>query len=264
MKYAFMSFSCPELTLEQMMQTARRFGYDGIEPRLDAEHKHGIEVSADAAARKQFKKAAAKDVPICCLATSCCFADPGAVAKQVEDARARLDLAGEVGAPRIRVFGGVIPEGVSREQAVECVVGAFRSLAGHAKKRKVVLCMETHDSWCDPAHVADVMRRVGHPAVGVNWDIMHPVRSAHVTMEHAFEMLKPWIKHIHFHDGSADPQAFKLVPVGEGAIDHRTAVRLLKAASYDGYLSGEWIGWEPWEVHLPRELAVMKRYEQEA
>ena len=27
--------------------------------------------------------------------------------------------------------------------------------------------------------------------------------------------------------------------------------------------SGEWIGWEPYEVHLPRELAMLKKYESE-
>ena len=30
-----------------------------------------------------------------------------------------------------------------------------------------------------------------------------------------------------------------------------------------GYLSGEWIGWEPYAVHLPRELAAMRAYERE-
>jgi len=33
MKYAFMSFSCPELNLDQMLALARRFAYDGIEVR---------------------------------------------------------------------------------------------------------------------------------------------------------------------------------------------------------------------------------------
>jgi len=31
-----MSFSCPELTLDEMMTVAARFGYDGVELRLDA------------------------------------------------------------------------------------------------------------------------------------------------------------------------------------------------------------------------------------
>jgi hypothetical protein len=38
-------------------------------------------------------------------------------------------------------------------------------------------------------------------------------------------------------------------------------VELLQAMPYTGYLSGEWINWEPYEMHLPRELAAMKAYE---
>jgi len=33
---------------------------------------------------------------------------------------------------------------------------------------------------------------------------------------------------------------------------------LLHNHGYAGYLSGEWINWEPHEVHLPRELATLQ------
>ena len=32
---------------------------------------------------------------------------------------------------------------------------------------------------------------------------------------------------------------------------------------YPGFISGEWINWEPYEQHLPRELATLKGYEKE-
>ncbi|GAG47584.1 unnamed protein product, partial [marine sediment metagenome] len=102
------------------------------------------------------------------------------------------------------------------------------------------------------------------PSIAVNWDIMHPVWVAKATMDEAFGALRPWIRHVHFHDGAKSGRGLELVPIGEGEIDHRRAVQLLKASSYEGYLSGEWINWEPHETHLPRELAAMKRYEREA
>ena len=43
MKYSFMSFSCPELTLDEMLSMAKEFGYDGIEPRISSNHRHGVE-----------------------------------------------------------------------------------------------------------------------------------------------------------------------------------------------------------------------------
>jgi len=39
----------------------------------------------------------------------------------------------------------------------------------------------------------------------------------------------------------------------------------LRTIPYEGYLSGEWINWsDPYEAHLPRELATMKSYERAA
>jgi hypothetical protein len=51
--------------------------------------------------------------------------------------------------------------------------------------------------------------------------------------------------------------------MGEGEIDHKRALALALQAGYQGYLSGEWIDWHPWEIHLPRELSVLRRYEWE-
>ncbi len=264
MKYAFMSFSCPQLSLDEMLALAKRYGYDGIEPRISAGHAHGIELDADATRRREARqKAIDSGIEICCIATSCRYADPATAREQVDETLRCIDLAADVGAPRIRVFGGAIPEGVSREEAIDLLAESLRAVAGHARERGVVVCLETHDDWCDPDHVAEVMRRVDHPAVAVNWDVMHPVRQAGRTVDQAFQILRPWIRHVHVHDGSARLDRLELRPIGEGDIDIRRAMELLKAISYDGYLSGEWIDWEPYEVHLPRELATMRRYEDE-
>lgn len=260
MKYAFMSFSTPEMSLAEMLQTARRYGYEGIEPRLDSSHAHGIEVDATAQQRAKFRQQAEESgIKLACLATSLKYANPAAAADMVAQTHERIDLAGDLGVPAMRVFGGGIPEGLSREHAIEHVSRSLKSVADHAAERGVTICFETHDHWCDPANVAAVLQRVNHPAIACNWDIMHPVRVAKVTMDDAFEALKPWIRHLHIHDGDAD----SLLPIGEGIVDHRRALELLKTIDYDGFLSGEWIKWEPYDVHLPRELAEMKRYEQE-
>src|ERR1035437_9006230 len=103
MKYSFMTFSTPQLTLTDVLAVAKRFGYDGIEPRLDAKHEHGIEVTATAAERKAIRgQAAASGTSLACLATSISFADPAVESEMVKQAHERIDLAGDVGAPSIR------------------------------------------------------------------------------------------------------------------------------------------------------------------
>jgi len=149
-------------------------------------------------------------------------------------------------------------EGIGYEVLEE--LRELAEVADHAAERGVILCMETHDDWCNPEHVAAVMARTDHPCVAVNWDIMHPVRTAEATVDQAYQVLQPWIRHVHIHDGGGENLTF--AAIGEGPIDHLRTLELLAHAEYDGYLSGEWIGWEAYDIHLPRELATMQGYER--
>ena len=263
MNYSFMPFSTPQLSLAEVLQVAKRYGYNGIEPRLDAKHAHGIEVTATAAERAAFRKqAAASGIALACLATSLKYADPAAEAEMIRQTLERIDLAADVGAPAIRIFGGQVPKDLPREKAIDQVAKCLSAVADRARARGVTICMETHDDWCDPAHVAAVLEKVNHPAIACNWDVMHPVRMGLASVEKSFETLRRWIRHTHLHDGTGKTQ-ITMLPIGTGDIDHKMFLTLLKGAGYTGFLSGEWINWEPYETHLPRELATLKRMERE-
>lgn len=264
MKYSFMTFSCPQLSLKELLETAKRYGYDGIEPRIGSQHKHGIEVNTPLVRRAEIKKEVDESgLAFSCIATSCVYANPETSSQNVADTLQYIDLAADVGAPAIRVFGGTMGKGLSRADAVKLVAESLYAVADQAGERNVTVCMETHDDWCDPKNVAAVIQQVNHPAIAVNWDIMHPVRMKLATMEKAFEILKPWIRHVHVHDGLIG-EKLTFVPIGRGIINHKPAIERLLSINYSGFLSGEWIGWsDAYDVHLPRELATMRQYEKE-
>ena len=257
-----MSVSCPELTLDEMLAMAKEFGYDGIEPRISSNHQHGVEFDTNQHQRKEIKqKALDIGIAIGCVATSCRYANPKISQDMVNDTEKAVDLAADIGSSRIRVFGGKIGDGLDRTDAIELVAESLLSIADYASKRGVSICVETHDDWCNPIDVAAVMEKADHSAIAVNWDIMHPVRRGYATIEESFESLKPWIQHLHIHDGSAQKS---LLPIGEGDIDHKSAIERLSTIAFDGYLSGEWIGWDdPYRNYLPRELQTLKRYQSE-
>ncbi|MCL2816292.1 MAG: sugar phosphate isomerase/epimerase [Oscillospiraceae bacterium] len=263
MKYSFMSFSCPDAGIDKFFSIANMYGYDGIEPRIDAGHNHGIELGSDKQYLKEVrKKSAEAKIEICCIATSCEFANAETWQENVEAAKYAVELAAEVDASAIRVFGGGIPKSTEREKSLDLIVGALTQISEYASLAKVNVCLETHDSWCAPQTVADIMEQVNRPHIAVNWDIMHPVLQNFATVEKSFEILKPWIKHIHIHDGVLTNNSIEFKAIGEGIIDHATAIKLLKTANYDGYISGEWIDWESYEICLPRELVKLKYYEE--
>lgn len=262
MRYAFMSFSLPEADLATLVKAAADYGYDGIEPRIDSGHKHGVETSTSAQERRRIKGVFDDaGVAVACIAAGCTFSDAAQAAEQQAKARAAIDLAADLGSDRVRVFGGKLPDGVSREDGTAAVSASLTALAPYAADHGVIIALETHDAWTVPEHVAEVMRRVDHPAIGVNWDLMHPPRTGNSTMEDSYQVLRQWIRHVHMHDATSDPSILDFKPMGEGEFDHRIVLRLLREDDYTGYLSGEWIGWEPGEVHLPREIKVLREYE---
>ncbi len=241
LKYAFMSFSTPRLSLEETFALATKLGYEGVEPRTERGHAHGIELERTPGERSEIREQAEEaGVEICCLALSTKVSLPDTCAAAASEIGRYVELAFDIGCPRLRIFGGSFPKTVSREAACEAAATVLKAAARPAQMAGVTICLETHDAWTHPEDVARVMREVNHPAIGVNWDVMHPFRTSHVPMQQAFETLRPWLQHVHIHDGTlADPLV--LQPMGTGEIDISGALRALRSIGYEGFISGEWI-----------------------
>lgn len=264
LKYAFTSSSCPAFTLAELIEAAERYEYDGVETRVEWKHGHGVEPDASAEQRLAVRRAFEKtDVALCCVSTGCRYVDPATHDAQIEHTHRCIDLAGDVGCPRVRVFGGML-HGAGREAAAERIVHAMNAVLDHAAERGVTLVIETHDDWAAPRHLLPIIEAVGHPNLGVLWDVTHPVVQAGETITQAHDELMHVMKHVHVHDAVVVDGRYDWKPIGQGQFDLREAIALLLREAFGGYVSGEWIDWsDPPETHLPRELATLKRYEQE-
>jgi sugar phosphate isomerase/epimerase len=264
MKYAFVSFSCPDANLATILEMARTYGYSGFEARSGVGHLHGIELGLApneiAQIRESFQ---ASGITLQCLGVSCRYSEPETAHSNIAETLAYIQLAHLLSVPLLRVFCGKIPSGANRDETRERIVAALKQLAPAAADAGVTIVVETHDDWSNPKEMAAIMQAVDHQAVGVVWDVMHTLRGGNASMEEAYRVLRPWIRHVHFHDGLLDRSRLTFLPVGQGEIDHRPVVRILLENNYEGYLSGEWLKWEAPELHLPREIATMLRYERE-
>ena len=273
LRHAFMTWSTTELSLDDNLAVAVTLGYDGLEARTSGEverntgsttaQAHGVELYMSRPQRADARKRIDDSgVELCCIATSIIYADPDTNAAQVENTLKTIDLAYDLGCPRIRVFGGKYPDTVSRDRASDLLVSALSSTAGYAQDAGVKICIETHDEWSDPRNLVPVLEKVNHPSVRVNWDIAHPKWRADMDVGESFDIVKPWIGHVHIHDMTFTDGTITDKWIGDGDLDHAKAVELLSKMEYDGYLSGEWINRSPdWREHLGRELSTMKSYE---
>lgn len=265
MHVAFMTFSTPTWTLKEILAGAIRYGYDGVEPRTVVNHQHGIELTLTKAQRAEVKSAFADcGIKMSAVATSLSYAtpDPSVIDARVEETKRYLQLAADLGSPNIRVFGGMPPEGMDMEAAVDAVTEALARCAQTAADCQVNIALETHDAFSLGKYAGAVVAQVNHPRVGINWDMAHSVRHGESLTE-TYEIIKGRIFHSHVHDVIWPPDDIHnltMVQMGTGMVDHLEAVRLMARESADIALSLEWESGEAAEEILPREGAILRGY----
>ena len=248
MKLGFMTFISAEWTLKEHVEAAKRFGYTGIEPRCEADHKHGIEIeTSDDDLKAARKMVEGEGLDFCCVATSrkYAIADETERRESVEKTKRYVELAAKVGAPCIRVFGGVLPEKAHLYGVVAYMADALREVGEFAADYPVSVCLETHDHWVSTFRVMELIRRVGHPSIQVNYDYAHPLREFEPAYE-SYMHVRPWVKHTHMHDlVIGEDGSTEFAAPFTGMVPQKEVMQLLKADGYKGYFSLEVMGQDP-------------------
>ena len=259
-KLATMTSVCPDWTLTETIAQMKKLGYTGLEPRVEWGHASGIEADLSADQRKDVAaQITDAGLEICCIATGVrmATADAAARAKHVEDLKRYIDLAGDLGCPLLRTFGGPRDQSKDFPPVVAWTADGYRQVLGQAEARGVTVLMETHDDWCSSAPVRAVVEAVASPRLRVLWDLMHPQRQMERPQE-TFANIGALTLHLHAHDRGYDAQGNGIAtPLGKGMIDHATPLKLMGQAGFDGYISIEVIH-KPKSQHDAR--GVLKEY----
>jgi sugar phosphate isomerase/epimerase len=266
MKLCFSTLGCPDWSLDQVLACAADNGYEGVELR----GLHGEMNVPEAPEFSPSNMAATKDrldgagCAVACLGSSARFTpqEPDVRRKMLDEVRAYVDLAAALGAPLVRVFGGNIPEGVSRADCLKYAAQALAQAGEIAAERGVKLALETHDAFSRGEQVAELLRATHSPAVGALWDIHHPYRQGE-TFETTMQYLRGTLLHTHVKDSVQEGDTHRYTLLGEGSVPVAEALQLLKDEGYDGYLSLEWEKkWHPEiaepEVAIPQYAAKMR------
>jgi len=238
-----MSSVCPKHSLPELLQMAKRLGYQGIELRVEWQHGHGLELTSTpqqlAAARRAFQDSG---IALTSLATGCRFQtdDKAKNAAELEKARRYVELAANAGAPLIRIFGDPVPtEAVALDDALQRQADAINSLDALAGQHGVVLGLETHGNLL-ASQAAEVIWRAEARHCMILWHAEHHIRNGE-SVDRAWAFVKSRVCHVHWRANAND------VPETEVA---RT-FPLLKNNSYDGFLSLE-------DINPPDSEATMK------
>ncbi|MFQ6096196.1 MAG: sugar phosphate isomerase/epimerase family protein, partial [Armatimonadota bacterium] len=196
---------------------------------------------------------------IACVSSSASFtaAESEVRQRRLDEVRAYADLASDLGAGLIRVFGGQIPEGVSRSECIKYAGEALRQAAEIAAQHGAKVALETHDAFSRGREAAELVAAADHPACGSLWDVHHPYRQGE-SIEESLQALGETLLHVHVKDGVRDEGKVQYRLLGEGTVPVREALRGLKALGYDGYLSLEWE--KAWHTDLPEPEVVFPHF----
>ncbi|MFG2191729.1 sugar phosphate isomerase/epimerase family protein [Streptomyces sp. NPDC048639] len=250
MKLAFSTLGVPGMPVADVARLASAGGYHGVELRAHPEEpvNTGLGISERVGVAEEFKAAG---VEILAVAGYTQVAAPGDDEPVIDELGSLLTLAGDLGAPYVRVFPGG-----GDQPAEEADVIAARRLAAaapHAADLGVRLLLETHDSHRRGVDAARILGLVGHRNVGAIWDVMHPwLGGEDPAATHA--VLAPHLGYVQVKD-IATAQDTTPLPLGAGVLPLAESVELLSRAGWDGWLCWEYEKrWYPEAQDLPALL----------
>lgn len=118
----------------------------------------------------------------------------------------------------------------------EEVVQILRYGAGKAAEAGVQLAIEVQDH---SSRVADLVRRVDHPALGISWTPASAFAAGDpMPFPDGYAHVRPYVRHVHFKDVKLNENGQPVWAL-DGLIDWRSQIAALHEDGYDGYISIE-------------------------
>ncbi|MCL4862017.1 MAG: sugar phosphate isomerase/epimerase [Caldilineaceae bacterium] len=263
---AFSTLGCPDWTLEQAAEHAAAAGYRALEIRTLDREIIPADLSPDQRRRvKHVMQQHGLSIIALGLSTRFSAVDAAEREKNVADLKRYIELANDLGAPYVRIFGGNVMEGGAIEQTIGWVAAGIAAALPAAEQQGVTILLETHDAFCRGAEVAQVLGKVPHDRLKAVWDVHHPFRMGE-SIEETWRLIGARTAHVHMKDARRRADgSWQLVLLGQGEVPCRAVVELLHRNHYRGYITAEWEKkWhpeiEPPEVALPQHAEVLRAW----
>ena len=195
------TLGCPGWSWEEIYATCKDLGIKGIEVR-------GIESEIYAPNSKPFRAENIDktletlkklDIEIPMLTSGAYLFDKEKQEEAISEAKAYIDLAQRIGTPYIRVLGD--KDGApGEERDLDFVKTRYQMVCDYAINKNVIPLIETNGVLADSGVMAEFIKAVDRPNVGILWDIHHPYRYFKETPETTLNYLNGYIKYVHIKD----------------------------------------------------------------
>ncbi|MBC7237608.1 MAG: sugar phosphate isomerase/epimerase [Chloroflexi bacterium] len=229
MKLSLDTYSiCQTMGLDHLLQVLTSNGFAAVEFRCEAGQAHGVELEAGPARRRELRhRIEQAGLRVSVLSTGQRFEspDPQVRALAIERSKRFVELADDMGATGIRVFGNDFPPDVPREEVVRYVGESLRQIGEFAEGSEVNVLLEMHGQFYYWEYALGAVQIADHPHVALNYN-SDPRDLVDGSVRFVMSKVGDRLRHVHLHDLAEDFPYVELF-------------RELKARGYDRYLSLE-------------------------
>ncbi|MEO6327562.1 MAG: sugar phosphate isomerase/epimerase family protein [Ginsengibacter sp.] len=267
---SFSTLGCPDWSFDAILNFAVKHGYDGIEIR-GLQRQLDLTKCAEFSSKENLlatrKKVEEKKIKIVDLGSSAAMhhADAAERKKNLDEAKNFIRLAQQLNCPYIRVFPNNFTKEQERNETIDLIVKGLLELGNYAKETGVTVLMETHGDLVQSADIENIMQLVGHPNIGIVWDMVNMWSVTKEPLAQVYAKLKKYIHLTHIKDLKFIDGKEQCALLGRGDTPILEAVDILAKDGYKGYYSFEWEKlWNPKieepEVALADYAKAMKRH----
>jgi sugar phosphate isomerase/epimerase len=204
-------------------------GMDAVELRTT--HKHGVEISLSPSARAEVRKQFADSpIEIGGLGTTCEYhsADPTVVRKNIEETKAWVTLAKDIGSPGVKVRPNGLAKGVPEEKTLEQIGKSLAECGKFAGDSGIKIQLEVHGN--ETSRLPRIRKILdfggNHPAVKVCWN-SNQTDLLDGGFESNFRLVRDQIGQVHMRDLFVEEYPFARL------------IHALVEMNFDGYCFAE-------------------------
>ncbi|MEW5815360.1 MAG: sugar phosphate isomerase/epimerase family protein [Spirochaetota bacterium] len=252
-------------SVKELAQAVKELGADGIDFHTRYLGDAGITA-------KDIKEALrATRLHLCGLSISNDFnqIDPTDFLTQIKTVIKWIEFASVVKAPVSRIFGGSIDDRKNKdtiETGIARVINALGEVVRVAEKNGVVLALENHGGLPGTGEEqVRILQAINSPSLRATVDMGNYLECGQEG-EEGTKIAAPYAAYVHIKDykkvsDRSNPWGWTLknCAVGEGDVNHKKCIEILKESSYDGYIALEYEGTEVEETGVMKSFNYMKK-----
>ena len=253
MNLCFSTLGCTDRSLEAILSLAKTYGIGFLEVRgMDGElDNRKIPAFAPSAAPQTREAFRAAGVTPLVLDTSCAFHTPEKLRDALDEGRASLAIAKDLGFRALRVFGNSLVE--PADACTARVIDGISTLCREAEGTGVDVLLEVHGDFNTVERLRPICDACGaFSSFGLIWDVCHTHKPYGAAWREFIRAFAPQIRHVHLKDVKNGA----LVLPGEGELELNAMVQTLLAEGYKGAFSLEWE--KKWHPELPELEAALE------